>query len=305
VAKNWFKDRGLSPSSYKDYQNREIVPAWKLAALNMRNQHINPDRMSLLNRIRLLETSLFIDDSDNDVWLSNLFVFNELFIQNKNKNKNKNKLINIVGIYDIHYSEFEKYLASSSDVDSKLFEAAQWFFSQAAYTYVMQGKLKLANNILLKHYLDAYQLSQVQPKILSNNQVVFQELLKSYLNNKQYTIAEDLIIKTHMIAPLQEDWLTPVEWYYSQRISPMWKNKNWTEIINYWKKINSHNIPIAEMEMFIKNISAAYQNKSLSFERKGNWRAAAEVLLQCTENIPLAIDCTKKLDKLNSRHNLF
>ena len=301
VARNWFSDRGLSPSTYEDYQNREIVPAWKLAALNMRNQHINPNRMSLLDRTRLLETSLLLDDSDEKVWLSNLFIFNELFIlYNK-----QNKLALIKDIYTIHYENIANYFHAKIEFNNELFEPAQWYFSQAAYSYIKQGELIKARRILLEHYFDAYQLRSTKPKLLSNNQVVFQELLNAYLKNNQYSLAETLIVKTHAIASLQDDWRSSVAWYYSERITPLWNTQDWRGIINYWKQVKSRTIPTDDMKLFIKNISAAYQNKSLEYERKGNWRAAAEVLLQCTENISLALDCTKKLDKLKIRHKLF
>jgi len=301
VAKNWFSDRGLSPSTYEDYQNREIVPAWKLAALNMRNQHINPDRMSLLDRTRLLETSLFLDDTDEKVWLSNLFIFNELFILYNNQNNLKL----IKDIYTIHYEKFVNYFHENVETNNELFEPAQWYFSQAAYTYIKHGDLIKARKILLEHYFDAYQLKSTKPKLLSNNQVVFQELLNAYFKNKQYALAETLIVTTHDIASLQTDWQNSVAWYYSERITPMWNKQDWTGIINYWKQVKSRRIPTEEMKLFIKNTSAAYQNKSLDYERKGNWRAAAEVLLQCTENIPLALDCSKKLEKLKSQHKIF
>ncbi len=305
VSNNWFSERNIAASTFEDYQNRKIISAWELAALNMRNQHTNPSRMKLLDRLRLSEASIYLKDSDPQAWLAYLYVFNELFID---YNK-KQKLDSLLSFYEISYSRVNSYLKNtaelSNELSKELSDVALWYFSQASYTYMKQGKAAKAKQILLSHYQEVSRQSHLKTKLFSNYQVVFSGLLEYYIKQKKFSQAENLIDQFESIAPLQRDWQRSVIWYYSERIKPLWNDQDWNNIIDFWKTVKHRDFKLDEMKKFIANISAAYQNYSLSFERKGNWKAAAEILLQCTETIPLPLQCTKRLQKLKQQHKLF
>lgn len=61
AANNWFNTRGLPPSTFEDYLNRELIPLWQLGTRNMLHQHTHPGRMTDIDRGRLAEISAFID----------------------------------------------------------------------------------------------------------------------------------------------------------------------------------------------------------------------------------------------------
>ncbi len=96
-----------------------------------------------------------------------------------------------------------------------------------------------------------------------------------------------------------------VMWYYGQRVKKSWHKKDWPAVIAIYEQFKQQNLQIKETTQLELNVSAAYQNQSLTFVRKGQWRGAAEVLLQCIEKVPLALTCMKRLKKLNSEHTIF
>lgn len=63
AAASWFNPRGLAPSTYDDYLERELIPLWQLGTRNMLHQHTHPQNMTSIDRGRLAEISAFIDPS--------------------------------------------------------------------------------------------------------------------------------------------------------------------------------------------------------------------------------------------------
>ena len=61
AANQWFNPRGLAPSTYNDYLERELIALWQLGTRNMLHQHTHPQNMNTIDRGRLAEISAFID----------------------------------------------------------------------------------------------------------------------------------------------------------------------------------------------------------------------------------------------------
>ncbi len=301
VAKNWFSERGLSPSTYKDYQNREIIKPWRLAVLNMRHQHTRPERMAKQDNLRLLEVTSYLDNKDEEKWLSVLYAYNRIF----NEFRESQQFHQLVQLYDATYSRVVDFHNTKFISDQNLNELLHWYYSQAAFVYFESGDIEMSRQIMLAHYDSTKKLSTTKPEIFSNNQMVFFKWLKKYFSEHKFSQADSLISLTQQLGADNERWQKAVVWYFSSRLKALGDNSDWKGIISLWKNIRQTGINDSNIKGFESNIEIAYQNYALEFQRKQNWRAAAEVLLQCTEKVQLALECTKTLDDLAIKNKLF
>lgn len=300
-SSKWFSKRSLKPSTYEDYKNRRIVSAVELAAVDMNTQHTFLQRMSRENKIRLLEMSVLIAPTESDNLLSLLYGYNNEFIRFNKQNDFKS----VKPLYNKTY-QWMSALWMNQPVDRvKILKAFRWYFSQAAYTFMKTGELSKAETIFLQHYDDVKKHTQDEPGIMNNYRAIFHGLLKKYLLKNQIKQADRLISKVNVKGFENGRWQKIVMWYYGKQLEKKWQVKNWLAVINLYDHFKHQKLNIADSKQFEQNVTAAFQNQSLTFERKGNWRGAAEVLLQCIEKIPLASNCMKNLERLRHQHQVF
>lgn len=300
-SSQWFSKRSLKPSSYEDYKNRRIISAVALAAVDMNTQHTFLERMSRKDKIRLLEMSVFIAPTESDNLLSLLYGYNNEFIRfNK-----QSDFYSIQSLYDKTYQWMNSLWLEQPIENSKILKSFRWYFSQAAYTYMKTGKLTKAEKIFLTHYKGVKKYAKTEQGIMNNYRAIFHGLLKQHLKKNQISQADGFIRKVNAKGFQDARWQKIVMWYYGKQLQKMWNTKNWLAVINLYEHFKQQKLNIADPKQFQQNVSAAFQNQSLTFERKGNWHGAAEVLLQCIEKIPLASNCMKNLNRLKSQHHVF
>ncbi|MBN1309145.1 MAG: hypothetical protein JXA18_14570 [Chitinispirillaceae bacterium] len=63
-SSKWFRLRGISSQTYKDYTSRQIVKPYQLVCYNMKNQHTDFSRMDVEDVHRLIECRAYIDDTN-------------------------------------------------------------------------------------------------------------------------------------------------------------------------------------------------------------------------------------------------
>ena len=130
--RSWFEERGLTPSDYQDYLEREIVTPFELGVLNMRNQHTFEENMAFGDRYRLAEIMSHLDLTDLKAHLQRLSFYNNAFVEGDSS------LQESLGFYQ-KIAPYLDALPSYQNGDEKLFNLLGWINSQHAYVLVKNG----------------------------------------------------------------------------------------------------------------------------------------------------------------------
>lgn len=88
---------------------------------------------------------------------------------------------------------------------------------------------------------------------------------------------------------------------YMSQGSHHFKRKQWSKAISKYSYGLSLPIDEPSRESLIKNIEASYHNWSLIYQRKRNWRNAAEILNYCTKKFPAASGCREQLRRIEKQ----
>lgn len=297
TAHNWFSKRGLRPSTYEDYLNRSIIKPARLAAVNMITQHTFPERMAFKDRLRLMEFSLLIAPEEQDNLLSLLYAYNNLYIELHQKED----IYALKHLYDKTYDHVSQ-LIKKYPSHQKISQAAQWYITQAAFSYLKVNEADKAKNIFLQGLRTARYQIQKDPNLNQNYLAIFNGLLKSLLKNSQTSIGNKLIRTVNQNINLGPRWKKIVAWYYSKRMQLYWQQQKWQQITVMYDSIKSLGLGGEELKTLESNVQSAFLNYSLVYEKQGNWRKAFKILLTCQHQLEKAQRCQSRLNTLKQAH---
>lgn len=290
-AEEWFTPRGIAPSTYADYLNRERIPFWQLATRNMLHQHTHPHRMKAVDRGRLAEISALLDSD-----------------------------------YEPAQQNRMHYLTNEA---SQLAEAHQWLDVQRLLERVLPTLLidsaKFPNNDGLQHNLfwlhlmaidaaaklgqieafitaieEAWTLSTTEERALQIKGRAIEgskQLLTILAEREQFDQGPSLLASLEAYLYGDNVFNQNAQWFYNVWARTYWQSKAWPDVIATIEDYLAGPYLAEDTSSSEKNLASAYFNWVLSEIKAKRFDSASAIALQCTA-LHSEITCQKATDIL-------
>ncbi|TQV86350.1 transglutaminase family protein [Aliikangiella coralliicola] len=298
---SWFNQRGLTPSTYQDYQNREIVSPFQLGVQNMYNQHTFEERMRRDDRFRMAELLTSLDKSNIKAHKHRLNFYNDEFVRLKNSKDFRS----LNQMYE-RISAYLQSLVRFASQDKELANILAWVDSQRAYTLLEDGKLQNAVGLAKKVLNELRNKSQAisdADKIKNNVYVTLNKAAKKLVDNGEFESALK-IFGDNPTDCLKSDDCTVIRYLYSRWTSSYWNQKQWTKAIAKYQEFLKLESEGEAAEMFKRNMQGAHINWANTYYETGDWQQVKRILTQCVNADNNADKCRSHLTELQERHRL-
>ncbi len=298
-AGKWFKLRGLRSSTYKDYQNRQILAPYLLIAADMNFQHTNPERMNPSDRMRISEIFAYTDPNNRTAQLNMLIGYNNQFNKLKSK-KDFKTLERLFGRTDSQITTLRKKWKDDSEIQNMV----SWLDYEYAYTLHQVG---IHDRALKRQKADLPRLG----KNMKDREVLLENQI-SLIHNYMIKLVEQRRFKnTEVISQRfsgycnQIDWCGADQgWFYNPWANVYWDKGEWdkvTEKLGMQLKLTRDKKIKTEV---MKNLETAYLNWCYTYMNRGSWNRAADILKKCLSKYPKMNTCKKTLQKLIDEHGV-
>jgi len=316
-ASQWYGQRGLQPSTYQDYQNRESISPFSLITRNIFNQHSAPNRMPDEDLFRMAEISALIDPTQEmpipilsrhygNIYSSTLKLSDKK-IAHKRQIKLFDKTFNL-------FEDLEKNTKNTSRFKKdNIFSA---YYAQAAEAYSRQYNFNLAlakTNDIIKIKFNLITPSGRNYKyITSTYKSAINNILERYsaLNNKEEGIEFLNNIPKNLLTLEQIDRLNLD--FFMAFIRHQWDQENWETVISLSKQA-MHRLSTDKSKKHISgNMTTAYLIQASNIKKTGDWKTAQDVYIECGKALektqesrkkPLT-KCAQALTELRENHQL-
>jgi regulator of sirC expression with transglutaminase-like and TPR domain len=295
--RSWFKQRGLTPSSYKDYMERNIVSPFEFGVHNMNNQHTTTDRMERPSRLRLAEVLAWLDTDNLNAHKHLLFLYNNEFVR-LNKVKDYDSL-------DVLFSKTASQLATLTQYknqDKDIANMAAWLDSQIAYTAAVKGREEEAITMATKTLGQLTDRIKDKRKIRKNAYISLNTVAQERTKNQRFEQALEVYRGEYPACVKNAFCSDAVGFIYSSWGQFLWDKGQWSKaIVKYNLFLELENRGEAA-DLFKKNRQSAYLNWANEYSRAGDWRKVENILSQCIKDDNKANKCQDNLKKIKRRH---
>ncbi|TQV77100.1 hypothetical protein FLL45_03885 [Aliikangiella marina] len=299
ASQAWFVERGLTPSTYADYQAREIISAYQLGVQNMKNQHVRPDRMNYADRMRLVELVSELDIDD--------FTSHKVRLGFYSREYSRLKDLKDYDALDKMYQQVNPFLERLSEHperDLEIDNLLAWVKSQRVYAAIMNGRGDMGAQLAFQ-YIDQFDRNiEDFDKVVNNLYVALSRYIDELIANKQFTEARQVFAGRENDCLLEAACVNSFRHLYSKWASIYWESNDWPQVIKMYADFLNYEFSGKAAELFKENMQSAYLNWSIEFIKNEDWLGASEVLKQCVSESPSAARCEARLDKLQSQHQL-
>ena len=296
---SWFQSRGLSPSTFKDYQNRKIVSPVMLGADNMTHQHTNSQRMRKKDRVRMVELLSSLSPLNLKAHKARLYFYNNEFVR-LNKLKDYQSLSRMY----LHISPFIDFVKISNGNDSEVARMAAWIGSQMAFVSWQNGDSDIALALARKTLSEVSELDKDREKIIENIYVTLNNISQKYTNQKQFKKSLQVYQGEHRLCISSKRCRDAVRYLYSKWAANDWDKQQWSQVIARYNEYLGWDWQGEIMRPFKENLQSAYLNWANQFAEKGDWLEVNKILNLCISN-DFSIDkCQQRLKQLQANHRL-
>ncbi len=289
-GKGWYSKRGLEQSTYEDYLRREIAEPYEVICFNMNNQHTGYNRMSALDRNRLLEGMGFVRTNDSYSQDSRLIVYNKEF----NNLKDSKDYATLGRMFDkIHplLPKLRKTWSANPEVNNHLLLIEY----QYALTLLNTGKENQAVENLTELLTRLDSKLELYNLLIKNSIAIIGNYSKQLIKEKKFT--ECLTLLNTFTSPPQivENLQMSYDYLYESWASVHWGKKEWFKAIEKNEKALSFAKTQEDTNRIQGNTEGAYSNWASTLANAGKKEEARKVLKQCIKNCPKAKTCRKNL----------
>ena len=209
AAANWFSARGLQPSTYEDYLNRQFVSPMALGAINMLNQHTFDDQMSAADRGRLAEIGAYILP-DNKALQYRRMGFYKDEIRQMTSAKGWSDLVHFFDtVLDTARADTQRF-----PNELGLNDASLWMHEIAAMAFAHEKQAERTKDLM--------QLVHTWPKpeeLVARSQWALlhtsSTLLQHYVASDEFIEGLLFLLFSQDLLETSHDWPKTVSWFYS------------------------------------------------------------------------------------------
>ncbi|WP_196140026.1 transglutaminase family protein [Aliikangiella sp. G2MR2-5] len=295
--KSWFEQRGLTPSTYLDYKNREVVSPFKVGVRNMRNQHTFEENMRYESRFRIAEVATLLDGGA-DFHKYRLSFYNQEF-KKMNDGLGHQLLIEM-------FSKIKPYLDSlenNSFNDLELENLLGWVRSQYAYSLLMAERFDEARDAAIANYFRLPLKIDDREGIRINTIVILHKVVTHYLEQINYEKAARVFGEMTQDCLQDDDCRGGIARVYGEWISSYWDAKQWRKVIETADKYLKLDPDSQSSFVFKQNMTAAYSNWANRFAEASDWKEMKRILNLCLDAVPDDELCRGNLNKVEQLLN--
>ncbi len=275
---SFFRDRGLRPGTFADYQARAIRDPLAMVAYNMNNQHIAPARMSQEDRCRLQEARAYLAPGDRDAQWNRLALYHEEF----------------------------RWLTARGDsaTPARMFDRVRPALVGMAVRW--RGDFEMANLLALnwfdyavalksvRRYSDALQSMDSSlalahpekgegPAVRENNGILAQLVATEWAEQGEYAKAEKLLLGICDRVPPHASFRAALAWLYGRWASERWNRKDWPAAIACLEKQKGW-VDRADAPKVLENLINAHLHWAAERETQGDWPGVRKALRRCVDS---------------------
>ena len=298
-SQDWFDQRGLQPSSYTDYQNRQIITPFQLGVQNMKNQHVRPERMDYEDRMRLIElvSELSPDDIKSHKIRLGFYSREYARLRDLNDFASIDRMFNQV-------TPFLNRLVNHPGVTNEIENLLGWINSQRALAAINNNRGQFGVELAQLSLSELREDIEDFAKIKNNLYFALSRFVESKITNEQYVQARAVFTGIESDCVKEKSCIGTLRHLYSRWAGHYWASSDWPQVINRYLEFLLIESDGKAANLFKENLQSAYLNWSILYLKDSDWLGASEILNQCIQNSPSAGRCQARLDKLKSQHRL-
>jgi hypothetical protein len=275
AADAWFNPRGLAPSTYGDYLNRELIPFWQLGTRNMLHQHTHPKRMNEVDRGRLAEISAFIDPSYEPAQINRI----HYYTTEATNLAESQQWPELVRLFTTVMDQLALDVTSYSH-NKALQDNFFWLRIKAIEAYAQTQQLDATLNAI--NLADDIAWDEDRSTHLKNASVEALNLfLKSYLKDNDFQNGLSVITSIEPYASDLPRYAQSIQWFYSQWAKFYWNTNTWSEAVAILEDYLAQPYLVEDLASTQENIAGAYQNWVREELTLKNRQGAKAVAVQC------------------------
>ncbi len=287
AAANWFSARGLQPSTYEDYLNRQFVSPMALGAINMLNQHTFDDQMSAADRGRLAEIGAYILPNNKALQYRRMGFYKDEIRQ----------MTSAKGWPDL--VRFFDTVLDTARADTQRFpnelglnDASLWMHEIAAMAFAHEKQAERTKDLM--------QLVHTWPKpeeLVARSQWALlhtsSTLLQHYVASDEFIEGLLFLLFSQDLLETSHDWPKTVSWFYSAWSEHRAKNEDWGGAIDVIDEFLSQEYRDLSLFRAYENLGIAYYNWLISYSNAKDWDGARSVLQECKGKYPETDVCKR------------
>lgn len=290
-AEQWFTPRGITPSTYEDYLNRERIPFWQLATRNMLHQHTHPNRMHDVDRGRLAEISALLDPDYEPAQQNRMhYLTNEV-----------SQLAKAFQWHDVQ--RLLKHVLPTLLLDTAKFPTNDGLQHNLFWLHLMaiesaahlgQGdEFITAIESAWALSFDAEREQQIKGRIIEGSK----QLLTKLAEREQFDQGPSLFAALEPYLYGNNAFNQNAQWFYNVWARSFWQSKAWPDVIATIEDYLAGPYIATDVSSSAENLASAYFNWVLSEIKATRFDSASAIALQCSALHP-ADTCQKATDVL-------
>lgn len=292
AADSWFNPRGLAPSTYNDYLERELIPFWQLGTRNMLHQHTHPERMNDIDRGRLAEISAFIDPSHEPAQINRMHYYTTEAAKMAEQQQWDslvrffNQVMDPLAIDTDHFNYNEPLQNSFFWLHLIAIDAfAQTQQLEPTLSYIQQS-MNLA--------FSSERLARAKNKSLE----ALNTLLKHFLEEKDFDSGLYAINALEQYSSDHPHFTQSIKWFYNQWAKIYWEQKQWPDATATLEDYLAQPYLPNDLKDTHNNLSGAYQRWVIAELKLKNIDGANAITEQCEiQHFGLTL-CKKARDEI-------
>ncbi len=292
AADSWFNPRGLAPSSYNDYLERELIPFWQLGTRNMLHQHTHPERMNDVDRGRLAEISAFIDPSYEAAQVNRMHYYTtEASTMAEQQQwpslvRFFNQIMENLAIDTERFNHNEPLQNSFFWLNLLAIDA----YAQTQQLEPTLGYIRQSMNLAF----DNERLVRAQNKSLT----ALNTMLRHFITEQDFSSGLYVISALEPYSSEHPHFVKSLNWFYNQWAKVFWEQKLWAEATATLEDYLAQPYLSTDLKGTYKNLSGAYQNWVITELELKNIDGAKAIAEQCEiQHFGLTL-CQKARDEI-------
>ncbi|WP_054113842.1 transglutaminase family protein [Marinagarivorans algicola] len=292
AADSWFNPRGLAPSSYNDYLDRELISFWQLGTRNMLHQHTHPGRMNDVNRGRLAEISAFLDPSYEAAQINRMHYYTT-----EASNMAKHQQWPSLARFFSHVMENLTIDTERFNHNEPLQNSFFWLNLLAIDAYAQTQQLAPTLSYIQQSMNLAFnseRLERAQNKSLS----ALNTLLKHFVAEQDFNSGLYAINALESYSSEHPHFVKSLNWFYNQWAKALWDQKLWGDATATLEDYLAQPYLPANLKDTHNNLAGAYQNWIIAELELHNLDGAKAITEQCEiQHFGLTL-CQKARDEI-------
>ncbi len=292
----WFTDRNLTPPTYRDYLDREIISATDMGLLDMWSQHTSSARMAYADRMRLAELRAHLLPDDGDAQRARLIFYHEEFSRREQRS-------DFSGLR-LMYDQVKPYIDSLPEDYFSDPEMQNLIFSvksEMALTDIKTNE-EARGITLTRSLLRNVQFSRSDLGLVEHNLFyILSEYITVNIDRGEFLQARQAFADFENYCSQHDICANTVLKLYARWGESYWRHRDWAQAIEVYRDYLTIS-GRTELELSVeKNMQNAFVNWAGEDLRDGEWESAIVRLETCINEIGTALNCQRDLEKIRNK----